>query len=359
MKRKGMTALLLAGCVLFLAGCGGDKKEAKGISNDYVKISKYKGIEVEKPEATEVTDEEVDNYIQSVLSEETKPVTDRPLQEGDIAQFDYTGKLKSTGEVFDEGSLSLGNGETYVDGFEEGIYGHNLNETFDIDVTFPEGYGGEGKPELSNAEVIFTITITSIEERTASELTDEVVQKISETSKTVDEYKKEVRKTLEESNAQTAKTTLTENAWNELMGNVEVVKYPEDRLKAQEEQFDKQMRMIMEQSYQVEFEEYLKETGMTEEDYNKQITEMAKQYLQQMLAIELIAEKEDLELSDKEYDEAITEFAKENGYSDKKALLETWGEDQVKESILQNQVLDWVVENCKQVEAKEEDSSSK
>lgn len=57
---------------------------------------------------------------------------------------------------------------------------------------------------------------------------------------------------------------------------------------------------------------------------------MAKQYLQQMLAIELIAEKEDLELSDKEYDEAITEFAKENGYSDKKALLETWGEDQVK-----------------------------
>lgn len=359
MRRKGITALLLAGCVLFLAGCGADKKETKGISNEYVKISKYKGIEVEKAEVTKVTDEEVDNYIQSVLNEHTKPITDRPLQKGDIAQFDYTGKLKSNGEVFDEGSLSLGNGETYVPGFEDGIYGHKLNETFDMEITFPEGYGGESKPELSNAEVIFTITITSIEERTATELTDAFVKEISDTAKTVDEYKKEVRKTLEENNAQMSESTLSENAWNEIMSNVEVIKYPEDRLKAQEKQFDEQMRMIMEQTYHVTFEEYLKKGGMTEEDYNKQITEMSKQYLQQVLAIELIAEKEGLELSEKEYDKEIQQFAVDNGYPDKETLVDTLGEEQVKEAVLQNNVLDWVVENCKQVEAKEEKEEEK
>lgn len=354
MRRKGMTALLLAGCVLFFAGCGADKKETKGISDAYVKISQYKGIEVEKAEAAEVTDEDVENYIQSVLNEHTKPVTDRPLQEGDIAQFDYVGKLKSTGEVFDEGSLSLGNGETYVPGFAEGIYGHKLNETFDMEITFPEGYGGESKPELSNAEVIFTITITSIEERTEAELTDAFVKEISDTSKTVDEYKKEVRKILEENNAQTAESILSENAWNEIMDNVEVIKYPKDRLEAQEKQFDEQMKMVMEQTYQVTFEEYLEESGMTEEEYNKQITEMAKQYLQQVLAIELIAEKEDLEMSEKEYDKEIRQFAEDNGYPDKDTLIDTLGEEQVKEAILQNKVLEWVVENCKQVEVKEE-----
>lgn len=355
MKRKSIAALALAGCVLFLAGCSGDKKE---ISNDYVKISQYKGIEVEKVEEVKVTDEDVDGYIESVLSEQTQPVKEeRAAKEGDIIQVDYKGKLKSSGEVFDEGSLSLGNGETYVDGFEEGIYGHKLNETFDIDVTFPEGYGGEEKPELSGADVVFTITITSMEERTASKLTDDVVKKVSEKSKTVEEYKKEVKKTLEEDNAQTAKTTLMESAWNEIMGNVEVIKYPEDRLKKVEKQFDEQLKMIMEQAYGIKFEDYLKQSGMTEEEYQKQITDTAKEYLKQTLAVELIAEEENLELSGKEYEKAVKEFATENGYPDSQTLMDTLGEEQVKEAILQNQVLEWTVENCKQIEPKKEDTS--
>lgn len=359
MKRKSIVALLLAGCMLFTAGCGANGKGTKGISNKYVKISQYKGIEVEKEEAQKVTDEEVNNYIESVLNQQTKEVTDRPLKEGDIAQVDYKGKLKSTGEVFDEGTLSIGNGETYVEGFEEGLYGHKLNETFDIEVTFPEGYGGESKPELSNADVIFTVTITSIQERVESELTDELVKKISEKSDTVDEYKKEVRKTLEESNEQTAEGTMTQDAWNAVMDNVKVVKYPEDELKAKEKQLDEQMKMILEQSYQIEFEDYLEQAGITEEEYNKQITEMAKEYLKQNLTIEAIAKEEGLELSDKEYKKEIKAFAKENGYSDEKTMLETLGEDQVKEAILQNKVMEWIVDNSKFVKAKQEDTSTK
>ena len=356
MKKKSMAALLLAGCMLFTAGCsnGGGKE----LSNKYVKISQYKGIEVEKVDSTEVTDDDVQNYIDSVLSEQTKEVTDRPVKEGDIAQFDYKGKLKETGEVFDEGSLSIGNGETYVPGFEEGIYGHKLNETFDIELTFPEGYGGEAKPELSNAKVIFTITINSIQEREDAELTDDLVKKLSKTSKTVEEYKKEIKKTLEDSNRQTEEATLRENAWNALMKNTEVVKYPEEELKKKEKELDSQMKMIMEQSYGVKFEEYLEQTGMTEEDYKKQITEMAKEYLKQSLVIELIAEKEGLELEKKEYDKAVEKFATDNGYPDKKTLIDTIGEEQVKDAILQNEVLNWTVKNCKLVEAKEEQSEN-
>lgn len=357
MKRKSVIALMLAGCLLFTAGCGGDKKSEKGLSNEYVKISQYKGVEVEKAEVPEVTDEDVENSIQAVLSEQTKPVTDRPLKEGDIAQFDYTGKLKSTGEVFDEGTLSLGNGETYVEGFEEGIYGHNLNETFDIDVTFPEGYGGTEKPELSNAEVVFTVTIKSIEERVATELTDEVVKIISKESKTVKEYREEVRKNLEKSNKQSAESTMMNDAWTEIMGNAEVVKYPEDELKKAEEQMDKQMKTIMEQTYGISFEDYLEQTGTKEADYKKQITEMAKEYVKQMLVVDAIAEEENLELSDKEYDKEIEKFSKENGYTSSEELLQSWGEEQVKDSILQNEVLEWAVDNCKLVEEKQADTS--
>lgn len=356
MKKKSIAAFLLAGCMLLTAGCSNGGKE---LSNKYVKISQYKGIEVEKVDTTEVTEDDVQNYIDSVLSEQTKEVTDRPAKEGDIVQFDYTGKLKETGEVFDEGSLSIGSGEAYVPGFEEGIYGHKLKETFDEELTFPEGYGGEEKPELSNAKVIFTITIQSIQERVDAELTDELVKTLSETSKTVEEYKKEIKKTLEESNRQTEEATLRENAWNALLENTEVIKYPEEKLEKKEKELDSQMKMILEQSYGVKFEEYLEQTGMTEEDYDKQITEMAKEYLKQSLVIELIAEKEGLELKEKEYDKAIEKFATDNGYPDKETLIETIGEDQVKDAILQNEVLNWTVKNCKLVEAKEEQSESR
>ena len=357
MKRKSVIALMLAGCLLFTAGCGGDKKKEKGLSNDYVKISQYKGVEVEKAEVPEVTDEEIENSIQAVLSEQTKDVTDRPLKEGDIAEVTYTGKLKSTGEVFDEGTLSLGNGETYVDGSEEPIYGHNLNETFDVNVTFPEGYGGADKPELSNAEVVFTVTINSIKEKVNQELTDEVVQKISKKSKTVKEYREEVRKNLEKSNKQSAESTMMNDVWTEIMGNAEVVKYPEDELKKAKEQMDKQMKMIMEQAYGLSFEDYLEQTGTKEEDYNKQITEMAKEYVKQMLVVDAIAEEENLEFSDKEYDKEIQKFSKENGYKSSEELLQSWGEEQVKDSILQNEVLEWALDHCKLVEEKQEDTS--
>lgn len=166
MKKQRVIATMLTLC-LAVSAVGCSKKE---ISNEYVKISQYKGMEVEKVTSQKVTEEDITNYINAKMLEKTKSVTDRELRKGDLAQFEYTGKLKSTGKVFDQGTLTLGNGEQYVDGFEEGIYGHKLNETFDLPIKFPEGYGGTQQPELSGADVIFTIKITGIKERAYSEL---------------------------------------------------------------------------------------------------------------------------------------------------------------------------------------------
>ena len=44
--------------------------------------------------------------------------------------------------------LTLGSG-SFIDGFEDQIIGHNVGDTFDVTVTFPDGYGdstdAEGK----------------------------------------------------------------------------------------------------------------------------------------------------------------------------------------------------------------------
>lgn len=351
MNRKGIMTVLLAGCMVVSAGCGKDAESKKSVSNDYVKVSQYKGIEIEKVEKEEVTDDFVMQYMESQLAGNMKEVTDRELREGDIAQFNYSGKLKSTGEVFDEGELTLGSGETYVPGFEEGIYGHKINETFDIELTFPEGYGGEANPQLSNAEVIFTITITSIKEKEFKEINDEFVKAVSEESETVEEYKKEVKEEIEESNY---KNLLIGKVWEAFLENIEVTEYPDERLKETQETIQKQRLMVMEQYYGVTYEQYLEMSGTTEEEYQKELTSSAKQYLKSLLAAELIAEKEGIELSEEEYAEEMEVYAKENGYADVESLLAENDEKIIRETIFQNEVMEWLADNCKQTEGKED-----
>ena len=84
-------------------------------------------------------------------------------KDGDKVNIDYTGYLD--GEAFDGGStdgagadLELGS-DTYIDGFEEGIVGHKVGETFDLNLTFPENYGNS---DLAGKDVVFTVTLNGI-----------------------------------------------------------------------------------------------------------------------------------------------------------------------------------------------------
>lgn len=350
MKKQRVIAAMLTLC-LVVSAVGCSKKE---ISNEYVKISQYKGVEAEKVTPNEVTEDDITNYINAKMAEQTKDVTDRELRKGDLAQFEYTGKLKSTGKVFDEGTLTLGNGEQYVDGFEEGIYGHKLNETFDLPIKFPEGYGGTEQPELSGADVIFTIKITGIKEKAYSELNDEFVKAVSEKSKTVEEYKEEVKKEVEKTNKEQAEAELRDSAWNAVLENAEIKKYPEKRLEEKQKTIEEQFKKLIEQSYGLSYEDYLKQSGQSEDDFKKQVKEMSKESLKPALVAELIAKEEGLEISDKEMKKEMKTFAKENGYPDVDTLVELNGEDMVKEAILQNKVMEWAADNCKQVEKKKE-----
>ena len=93
MKKK--VAMLLTGVMavsLLMTGC----QSTKGLENDNIKISVYKGVEVDKVDKpSEVTDDDVNTQIQSVLDENatTKEVTDRAVKKGDTATIDFVGKM--------------------------------------------------------------------------------------------------------------------------------------------------------------------------------------------------------------------------------------------------------------------------
>ena len=82
-----------------------------------------------------------------------------------------------TGSDYD---LTQGSG-TFIDGFEDQIIGHNIGDTFDVTVTFPEGYGDSTDAEgntitLSGKEAVFSVTLNAITQSVVPTLTDEWVE---------------------------------------------------------------------------------------------------------------------------------------------------------------------------------------
>lgn len=328
-----------------LVGCGsGDGK----LSNRKITINKYKGLEVTKVTPAEVTEDDINLTIESdiQINWEKVGLKDRAAQDGDTVVIDFSGKVD--GEALDNASatdslLELGSGQ-FIDGFEAGIVGHTPGETFDLNLTFPDPY--QTNTELSGKAVVFTITLDAI----LPEFSEELVPYLSETAKTVEEYKAQIKKDLEESNAETAKQELMNKLWLALLEECETKKYDEDELQELmdnlETQYFSQYYYFM-TVYSLDFDQLLE---LLEVD----IEQDAKDRLSLEYAIELIADKEDIKVTDKIYEEKLKEYATKYGYDDVEAFETANGKESIKIVILQEKVGEILLENCIQVEPKEE-----
>ena len=347
---------LIAACILAVSavvtGCGNK------ISNEYVSLEGYKGVEItEMTKPEETTDEEVDQYIDLLLSQgaEEIEITDRAVQEGDVAYINYVGKMD--GEEFEGGTaeefpLEIGSGQ-FIEGFEESVIGHTIGETYDWDGSFPEEY--PNNPDFAGKPVTFTITVNSIKERQLPELTDEFVQTLSEKSKTVEEFKAELKELLTDNRNQQYEAGIQDAAWQAVLEKATINKYPEDEIQKEMDATLKQWTDVAEEQGMT-YEDFVAQQtgGMPVEDFENEMKEEVKNRYKNILVVEAIAEAEKLEPSDKEFKERLEEFAKENGFPDVDTMKQYASEEDLHDMILQEIVIEWVADNAKQVPAKDD-----
>lgn len=345
--KKRILALVLGACMaVSLVGCG------KEISNDKITIKQYKGLEVETVEEIKVSDEEVEQSIQSTLQTIAKynDITDRAVEKGDLVTMDYVGKVDGVefeGGKAEGATLEIGSGQ-YIPGFEDKLIGHNTGETFDINVTFPENYN----EELGGKDAVFTITLNKIQKVEIPELTDDILPELGTDAKTIKEYKAQVKEQLEKSNKETVESQREQNVWQALIDNCTVEKYDDKELEETIANIESEISYAA-SMYGMEPADFIQQY------YGISIDEMAKNMLKQKYAIELIVKKEKIELSNDDLEKGIKELAEQYGYENPDDLEEEAGIDALKEMIIQKKVGKFLMDNAKFVKAKDTDKKDK
>ncbi|MCP1110288.1 trigger factor [Ohessyouella blattaphilus] len=351
MMKKKIIATICASALLMasITGCAG----STGIDTDELKVTKYKGVEVDKiDDAAEVTDEQVEAYIDNKLEEKktTKEITDRAVEDGDTVKIDYEGK--KDGVAFDGGTatdadLTIGSG-TFIDGFEDSVIGHKIGETFDWNGKFPDDYGNT---ELAGQDVVFTITVKGITESEVPELTDKLAKELStKKSKTIKEYKEEVKEILTQQAQWTYENSLASAVWEKILENSEVKKYDQEAVdKSVDEQIASLKSMAEQQG--MSMEDVVTQYGFeTEDELRKTVETNVKDSEKSNMVLKAIAEKEKLEPTGDKLEEYYQKIADMNNIGTIDELKELADEDTLKEMSLQLAVNDWLAKNCVQVE---------
>lgn len=278
-----------------------------------VTLGEYKGLTVEKTQPQQVTDADVDAEIQRLRERNARyiEVTDRPVQEGDEVNLDYCGKID--GVAFEGGTaqkqtLVIGS-HTFIPGFEEQIVGMNLEETKDIQVTFPEDYHAE---DLKGKNAVFTCTVHGISVKQLPEVDDEFAKDASEFS-TMEEFKADIRKTLQAKNDKLAADqdesklveTIVENAKMEI---------PDVMIEEQIDDYIQDFRYQL--SYQgLSLENYFKYTNSDMQQLRSNYRERAQKAVRTRLVFEEIVKAEKIKATAKKVDAKIKQYAETIGKS--------------------------------------------
>ncbi len=386
--RKRVLALILAGTMVFgLTACNKSGKNDETTSTDgatdatetteitettqaepvkqttevtdyseYVTLGDYSGLDI-AVDAAAVTDEQIQGYIDTLVTYynnnmvEPEHITTGTTKVGDVINLDYSGSLDGTafsGGTATSQTYTVGSGR-FISDLDEQLAGLEVGKEYELKCTFPEDYTKNA--ELAGKETVFTVTVNYIEgDKDEYEWNDEFVNLYTEGEyTTTDAYREKIAEDLL-AKAQSNQQTEYENAvWTKIIENSTISSFPEEKLSSIADDY---------YNYYVQyFTYYAAYAGMdmatflssmynmTTDDLVEECQSMAEQALSQiMVACEMYKDL-GMTLSDEVFNENAQSLAAENSYDSAQALVDAYGEENLREIIIINLISDYILEN--------------
>lgn len=275
-----------------------------------VKLGEYKGLKYTKVDE-EPTDEEIDAELKKEQEKNARivTVTDRPVQNGDIATIDFKGFMD--GEAFEGGEgkdfdLEIGS-HSFIDTFEDQLVGKNVGDDVEVNVTFPENYG---QASLAGKPAKFEVEIKDIKVKELPELNDEFVQDTTE-FENLNEYKNEIAGKLIVAKKQQAKNKMEEDLVTALVEGCE--------MDVPQVMIDNDIDMKIEdfsrniQSQGLSLDVYLQYMGQTVESMREAYRPMSEKQVKARLALEAVANAENFTVEEADLEAEVEKIAKAYG----------------------------------------------
>ena len=284
-----------------------------------IKLGNYKGIEF-KVEKVPVSNEEVEQQIQMILaqSSQTEEKDGDTVENGDIATIDFVG-LKDdvafeggTGNDYD---LEIGSG-SFIPGFEEQMIGMKVNETRDLNLTFPENYQAE---DLAGQDVVFKVTVKKLSVKKEAELNDDFVEGLGVPEiKTVEDLKAYINEGLQQQHDQQYEAQKENTIFDAFMADSEV-ELDDDAI---DEALDRQMSYMANQmmAQGIQLDQYLQMTGMDEEKLREQMKPSATQQAKLEALIDEIIAVEKIVVTEEVLDEQLNMVGQANQMTKEQVL---------------------------------------
>lgn len=275
-----------------------------------VKLGEYKGLEFTKKDPNP-TDEEVQAELNKELEKNSRlvAVTDRPIQNGDIATIDFKGFMDGVAFEGGEGKdfdLEIGS-HSFIDTFEDQLVGKNVGDDVEVNVTFPENYG---QKDLAGKPAMFQVEVKDIKFKELPELNDEFVQDTTE-FENLQEYKNDITGKLLAQNIQKIKSEKEEELITKAVENAEM-DVPEVMIENDvQSKVDDFARNIQQQGLSLDV--YLQYMNQTVESMKEAYRPMSEKQIKARLVLEAVAKAEDIKASDEEVDAEIEKIAKAYG----------------------------------------------
>ena len=318
-----------------LESCGKDGVVFKCTVAVYpeVTLGQYKGLEAPKAEVN-VTDEDVENRLNEMADRNSRLVSvEREIQKGDTADIDFEGF--DNGVPFDGGKgenfdLEIGSG-SFVPGFEDQLVGMKAGEEKDIDITFPENY----TPELAGKPVVFHVKVNEVKHKEVPAIDDEFAKDVSEFD-TLEELKADTRKQLTDDREAAAQRAFEDALMQKVADGIQA-DIPDEMVDVQAQQMMENFQQQL-AAQGIPFDQYLKMTNTTEDDFKKQAHDPAVQQVRMDLAVAALVKAENLEATAQEIEDELKTVADKYGM-DLDTIKKYLPEADVREQVLRSKAI--------------------
>jgi len=291
-------------------------------------------IAIDRPEVS-VSDEDVAEMLETLKKQKIEWMdVERKPGDGDQALVEYTAETEEgTMPKVGKHRLAIILGESGFDALEKVVRKMSAGDEKELELEFPADYGETG---LAGKKTDVKLTMTHVQEGKLPEIDAEFTRSFGVESGEVEELNTEIRNNLERELGQAVNTQLKTQLADRLLEVHEDLEVPESIVTNEAHNMLQQMMRGAEIEVTEEMLEHFREP--------------ARKRVRSGLLLGELARQNEIVIDGSKVREAIEEIAQT--YEEPREVVQMYYNDQrmlqsVENSVLENQVVDWVVNNAK------------